>query len=69
MNCPLTDAASVAKKAAAARAAQPAWAATPMAERLGRGAALSCRDRRRARDLATTLTRKFGKPIRQSRMN
>ena len=31
---PADDAASVAAKAAAARAAQPAWAAVPMADRL-----------------------------------
>ena len=61
------DAASVAAKAAAARAAQPAWAALPIEQRL------ACI--RRFRDalvaeletLATTLTQEVGKPIAQSR--
>jgi acyl-CoA reductase-like NAD-dependent aldehyde dehydrogenase len=61
------DAASVAAKAGRARAAQPAWAATPLAERL------ACVERFRAgvvRDLealAVTMTRETGKPIRMSR--
>ena len=38
---PADDAASVAAKAAAARAAQPAWAATPLRERLAAMRALS----------------------------
>ena len=64
---PADDAASVTGKAAAARAAQPAWAATALAERLG------CVQRFRAgvvRDLeslAATMTRETGKPIRMSR--
>jgi acyl-CoA reductase-like NAD-dependent aldehyde dehydrogenase len=64
---PADDAASVAAKAAAARAAQPAWAARPLAERL------ACLERFRAcvvRDLeplAATMTRETGKPIRMSR--
>jgi acyl-CoA reductase-like NAD-dependent aldehyde dehydrogenase len=61
------NAVSVAAKAAAARAAQPRWAATPMAERL---AAIQ-----RFRELlvaeldalATTLTQEVGKPIGQAR--
>ena len=61
------DAASVAAKAAAARAAQPAWAALPIEQRL------ACI--RRFRDglvteletLAVTLTQEVGKPISQSR--
>jgi acyl-CoA reductase-like NAD-dependent aldehyde dehydrogenase len=61
------DAASVAAKAAAARAAQPAWAATPLRERLAvverfRAAIVAELD-----TLATTLTREVGKPISQSR--
>ena len=58
---------SVADKAAAARAAQPAWAATPLAERQ------ACIERFRAllvaqlEVLATTLTSEVGKPIRQAR--
>jgi acyl-CoA reductase-like NAD-dependent aldehyde dehydrogenase len=64
---PADDAASVAAKAAAARAAQPAWAATTMAERK------ACIERFRAgvvRDLeslAVTMTRETGKPIKMSR--
>jgi acyl-CoA reductase-like NAD-dependent aldehyde dehydrogenase len=64
---PADDAASVAAKAARARAAQPAWAATPLAERQ------ACIDRFRqgvVRDLETlavTMTRETGKPIRMSR--
>jgi acyl-CoA reductase-like NAD-dependent aldehyde dehydrogenase len=64
---PADDAASVAEKALRARAAQPAWAARPLAERIG------CLERFRAavaaqlEPLATTLTSEVGKPIRQSR--
>ncbi len=61
------DAASVAAKAAAARAAQPAWAATPLAARK------ACVERFRAgvvrelESLAVTMTRETGKPVRMSR--
>ncbi len=61
------DQASVAIKAAAARAAQPAWAARPLEERK------ACLDRfregvvRELEALAVTLTRETGKPIRMSR--
>jgi acyl-CoA reductase-like NAD-dependent aldehyde dehydrogenase len=64
---PADDAASVAAKAQHARAAQPAWAARPLPERL------ACIERFRAgvvRDLellAATLTRETGKPIRMAR--
>ena len=64
---PADDAASVAVKAARARAAHPAWAATPLAQRQ------ACIERFRAgvvRDLdslAGTMTRETGKPIRMSR--
>ncbi|MBC5768175.1 aldehyde dehydrogenase family protein [Ramlibacter albus] len=64
---PADDASSVAAKAQAARAAQPAWAAKPLAERMG------CVERFRAgvvRDLeklAVTMTRETGKPIKMSR--
>lgn len=64
---PGDDAASVARKAAAARAAQPAWAARPLAERM------ACIARFRAglvaelETLALTLSREVGKPIRQAR--
>ncbi len=61
------DAASVATKAAAARAAQPAWAARPMAERLAciarfRAAVVAQRDA-----LAAIMTSETGKPIAMSR--
>ncbi|MFM9997534.1 MAG: aldehyde dehydrogenase family protein [Burkholderiaceae bacterium] len=61
------DAASVAAKAAAARAAQPAWAARPMAERV------ECIRRFRAAlvadvdALAAVTTGETGKPITQAR--
>jgi acyl-CoA reductase-like NAD-dependent aldehyde dehydrogenase len=64
---PADDAASVATKAAAARAAQPLWAQRPMAERK------DCIVRFRALlveqldQLARTLTLDMGKPIRQAR--
>lgn len=64
---PADDADSVAAKARIARAAQPGWAALPLAERK------ACVERFRAgvvRDLeqlATTMTRETGKPIRMSR--
>jgi acyl-CoA reductase-like NAD-dependent aldehyde dehydrogenase len=64
---PADDAASVAAKYAAARAAQPAWAATPLADRK------ACIERFRAgvvRDLeslAATMTRETGKPVKMSR--
>ena len=64
---PADDAASVAARAAAARAAQPVWAALPMAERLAciarfRAAVLAQLDA-----LAATMTRETGKPITLSR--
>jgi len=61
------DLASVAAKAAAARVAQPRWAATPTAERL------ACIQRFRALllaevdTLAATLTQEVGKPIAQAK--
>lgn len=64
---PADDAASVAAKAGRARAAQPGWAATPLAQRR------ACIERFRAgvvRDLdalAAVMTRETGKPIRMSR--
>jgi acyl-CoA reductase-like NAD-dependent aldehyde dehydrogenase len=64
---PADDAASVAAKAARARAAQPAWAALPMSERK------RCIERfregvlRDLESLAATMTRETGKPIRMSR--
>ncbi|HUG20959.1 aldehyde dehydrogenase family protein [Piscinibacter sp.] len=64
---PADDAASVAEKANRVRAAQPAWAAAPMAERK------ACITRFRsglvseADTLAATLTAEVGKPIAQAR--
>src|SRR3954467_3736628 len=64
---PADDAAAVAKKAQRARAAQPAWAHVPLAERK------ACIERFReavVRDLpklAEVMTRETGKPIRMSR--
>jgi acyl-CoA reductase-like NAD-dependent aldehyde dehydrogenase len=64
---PQADAAVVAERAAAARAAQPAWAALPLAQRMEvirrfRGALAA-----EVETLAATLTAEVGKPIRQSR--
>src|SRR5438552_564748 len=64
---PADDSQSVAAKAERARAAQPAWAAMPLAERI------VCVQRFRAAleaqvdRLAMTLTSEVGKPITQSR--
>ncbi|WP_332777936.1 aldehyde dehydrogenase family protein [Polaromonas sp.] len=64
---PADDDASVAAKAAQARAAQPRWAAVPLAERK------ACISRFRAaivaelESLAATMTRETGKPIKMSR--
>mgnify|MGYP001553081853 CR=1 FL=1 len=64
---PADDAASVAAKAARARAAQPAWAATPLAVRQ------DCLRKFRAAivaelpELAATLTAETGKPITMAR--
>ena len=64
---PSDDAASVAAKAARARTAQPAWAATPLPDRI------ACITRFRGtvaaelEALAKTLTQEVGKPLAQSR--
>ena len=64
---PADDGASVKAKYDAARAAQPAWAAVPLAERR------ECIERfrqavvRETGSLARTMTRETGKPIRMSR--
>ena len=61
------DAATVAAKAATARAAQPRWHAVPLAKRkacIERFRALVVRD---LESLARTLTQETGKPIKQSR--
>jgi acyl-CoA reductase-like NAD-dependent aldehyde dehydrogenase len=64
---PADDASAIAAKSAAARAAQPAWAARPLAERIAivqrfRDAVVAERE-----ELARTLTQEVGKPIAQSR--
>jgi acyl-CoA reductase-like NAD-dependent aldehyde dehydrogenase len=64
---PADDATSVAAKAAAARAAQPAWAAVPMVDKIAmlqrfRAALVAQID-----TLATTMTQETGKPISLSR--
>ncbi|TFZ07385.1 aldehyde dehydrogenase family protein [Ramlibacter henchirensis] len=64
---PADDEASVQARYTAARASQPAWAATPLAERKAcierfRGAVV-----RETNSLAATMTRETGKPIRMSR--
>ncbi|MFO1270566.1 MAG: aldehyde dehydrogenase family protein [Rubrivivax sp.] len=64
---PADDAASVARKAAAARAAQPAWAARPMAERLQMIRAFRAAVVAQLETLAATLTQDMGKPIAQAR--
>ena len=61
------DAASVAHKAAAARTAQPRWAALPLAERKACIARFRALLLERIESLAKTLTQEMGKPIRQSR--
>lgn len=61
------DANSVAAKAAAARAAQPRWAAASMAERLDAIRRFRAAVVGEIGTLATTLTREVGKPIAQSR--
>ncbi|MDQ6628968.1 MAG: aldehyde dehydrogenase family protein [Pseudomonadota bacterium] len=64
---PADDAASVAAKAVRARAAQPAWAATPIAERKAAVARFRGHVVAELETLARTLTAEVGKPITQSR--
>lgn len=64
---PADDAASVAAKAAAARAAQPRWAATPLAERLACISRFRAGIVRELDALALTMTRETGKPLKMSR--
>jgi acyl-CoA reductase-like NAD-dependent aldehyde dehydrogenase len=61
------DAESVAAKAAAARGAQPRWAAVPLADRKSAIARFRAALVAERETLAVTLTREVGKPIRQSR--
>jgi acyl-CoA reductase-like NAD-dependent aldehyde dehydrogenase len=64
---PADDAASVAAKAAAARAAQPAWARLPITDRLAMIQRFRAGIVAELETLATTLTQEVGKPIAQSR--
>ncbi len=64
---PADDAASVAAKYRRARAAQPAWAARPLAERHAAIVAFRGRVVAELETLAATLTAEVGKPIAQSR--
>ena len=61
------DAKSVARKYQLARAAQPAWARTPIARRIATIAAFREKVVALTEDLAHVLTREVGKPIAQSR--
>ncbi len=61
------DAASVAEKMVRARAAQPRWAALPLAERQACIARFRAGVESGLETLAATLTAEVGKPIRQSR--
>ena len=64
---PCDDAASVAAKAARARAAQPAWADTPLAERRAVVARFRAGVEAELEAFARTLTQEVGKPLAQSR--
>jgi acyl-CoA reductase-like NAD-dependent aldehyde dehydrogenase len=64
---PADDAASVAAKAAAARAAQPGWAALPLAQRRACITAFRVGVVRDLEQLAQTMTLETGKPIKMSR--
>ena len=61
------DKASVVAKAAAARAAQPAWAALPMEQRLVTVRAFRAGLVAELDSLASTLTQEMGKPISQAK--
>jgi acyl-CoA reductase-like NAD-dependent aldehyde dehydrogenase len=61
------DADSLAEKTAAARAAQPAWACTPLGDRLRIVRRFGELLASRRESLAATLTAEMGKPIRQAR--
>ena len=64
---PADTAASVASRAASARAAQPAWAATPLAQRKACIADFRAGVVRELDALAATMTRETGKPLQMSR--
>ena len=62
------DAAGVAAKAAAARAALPAWSRVPLAEKLAMVQRFRAGVVAELQALASTLTLETGKPITQARM-
>lgn len=64
---PVDDAAAVTAKASAARVAQPAWAASPLPQRLACVQAFRAAVVRERDALARTMTQETGKPIRMSR--
>ncbi|WP_088278421.1 aldehyde dehydrogenase family protein [Ideonella sp. A 288] len=64
---PADDAASVAAKATAARAAQPAWAAVPIADKVAVMQRFRAAVVAQIETLATTMTQETGKPIALSR--
>ena len=64
---PADDAASVVAKAGRARAAQPGWAARPLAERKAATVRFRAQVVTELETLAATLTAEVGKPIAQSR--
>ncbi|WP_284620348.1 aldehyde dehydrogenase family protein [Aquabacterium humicola] len=64
---PADDAASVAAKATAARAAQPAWARVPIADKLAMIQRFRAGIVDQLETLAATLTDEVGKPIAQAR--
>jgi acyl-CoA reductase-like NAD-dependent aldehyde dehydrogenase len=63
---PEDTAASVAQAYARARAAQPAWAATPLAHRIAIGTRFRDLVEANKDELALTLTREMGKPVKQA---
>ncbi len=67
VDVPADDAASVAKKVAQARAAQPRWAATPLVDRKACMVRFRALLVERIEALAHTLTSEMGKPIKQAR--
>jgi len=64
---PADDARSIKAKYAAARSAQPRWAATPLKQRLQALGAFRASVVRSTEELAAILTMEVGKPITQSR--
>ncbi len=67
VDVPADDAASVEAKVTQARAAQPRWAATPLAERKACMVRFRALLVERIESLAHTLTTEMGKPIKQAR--